>query len=118
MDCFTKILSNVSLQINKPIGCNKVFWSNATEEEINNLHQQVSTKVKELRLKNEMSQLELALTIGLKSGAFFGNAENTTNGKHFNIEHIYKIAKALKVPMSVFFEPIQENDYVDTELKK
>lgn len=49
-----------------------------------------------------MSQLELALTIGMKSGAFFGNAENNINGKHFNIEHIYKIAKALDVPIVSF----------------
>lgn len=95
-----------------------MFWSNATEEEIDNLHQQVSTNVKELRLENEMSQLELALTIGLKSAAFFGNAENRTNGKHFNIEHIYKIAKALKVPMSVFFEPISINDTNSTDEPK
>jgi len=31
---------------------------------------------------------------------FFDNAENNTNGKHFNIEHIYKILKALGIPMS------------------
>jgi len=64
----------------KPIGCDTLFTSNASDEEI--------------------AQLELALTMGMKSGAFFGNAENNTNGKHFNIEHIYKISKALDIPMS------------------
>jgi transcriptional regulator with XRE-family HTH domain len=77
-----------------------VFTSNATEIEIDYLHKYISKAVKEAREAKGMSQLELALTIGLKSGAFFGNAENNTNGKHFNIEHLYKIAKALEIPMS------------------
>lgn len=85
-----------------------MFTSNATDLEIEYLHKYVSKSVKEAREAKGMSQLELALTIGLKSGAFFGNAENNTNGKHFNIEHIYKIAKALEVPMSSFM-PIENN---------
>jgi putative transcriptional regulator len=85
-----------------------VFLSNATEEEIQSLHKQISKNVKHYRVEKEMSQLELALTIGLKSGAFFGNAENNTNHKHFNIEHIYKISKALSIPMADFLEPLQE----------
>jgi transcriptional regulator with XRE-family HTH domain len=85
-----------------------VFLSNATEEEIELLHSLVSNNVKYYRLKKDMSQLELALTIGMKSAAFFGNAENNTNDKHFNIEHIYKISKALSIPMANFLEPLQD----------
>lgn len=84
-----------------------MYLSNATDEEIKLLHQQVSSNVKHFRVQENISQLELALTIGIKSGAFFGNAENNTNDKHFNIEHIYKIAKALNVPIASFFEPIE-----------
>ena len=80
-----------------------MFISNATEEDIDLLHKNVSDKVRAFRTEQNMSQLELALTIGLKSAAFFGNAENNTNGKHFNIEHIYKIAKALNLDMKEFF---------------
>jgi transcriptional regulator with XRE-family HTH domain len=80
-----------------------LFISNATEEDIDLLHKNVSNKVRAFRTEQNMSQLELALTIGLKSAAFFGNAENNTNGKHFNIEHIYKIAKALNLDMKEFF---------------
>ena len=79
-----------------------MFTSNATDDEIEILHKYISKTVKNTREAKGMSQLELALTIGLKSAAFFGNAENNTNGKHFNIEHLYKISKALKVPMSEF----------------
>lgn len=80
-----------------------MFISNATEEDIKLLHKSVSNKVRAFRTAQNISQLELALTIGLKSAAFFGNAENNTNGKHFNIEHIYKIAKALNKDMKEFF---------------
>ena len=80
-----------------------MFISNATEEDIDLLHKNVSDKVRAFRNKQNMSQLELALMIGLKSAAFFGNTENNTNGKHFNIEHIYKIAKALNLDMKEFF---------------
>lgn len=81
-----------------------MFISNATPQEIEQLHKTISQNVKRYRVAKNMSQLELALTIGMKSGAFFGNAENNTNGKHFNIEHIYKIAKALNVSMSDLIE--------------
>jgi len=76
-----------------------VFISNATPQEIEKLHRTISRNVRRYRMEKNLSQLELALTIGLKSAAFFGNAENNTHGKHFNIEHLYKIAKALEMPM-------------------
>ena len=79
-----------------------MFTSNATDEEIKALHQYISNSVKKARELKGMSQLELSLTIGLKSAAFFGNAENNTRDKHFNIEHLYKISKALEIPMSQF----------------
>jgi transcriptional regulator with XRE-family HTH domain len=81
-----------------------LFTTNATEEEITLLHQDISNKVRYHRQDKGLSQLELALTIGMKSGAFYGNAENNKNGKHFNIEHLFKIAKALDIPLAIFFE--------------
>jgi len=78
-----------------------IFTSNATDDEIEILHKHISQTVKHYREDNGLSQLELALTIGLRSAAFFGNAENNTNGKHFNIEHLYKISKALNIKMSL-----------------
>jgi len=77
-----------------------LFTSNASEEEIAQFHNTISNNIKTHRINQNMSQLKLALTIGMKSGAFFGNAENNTNGKHFNIEHIYKIVKTLDIHIS------------------
>lgn len=53
--------------------------------------------------KRGISQLELALEIGIKSVAFYSNCECNRYGKHFNLEHIYKLAKALNVPLSELF---------------
>ena len=33
---------------------------------------------------------------------FFNYAENNTKDKHFNMEHIYKIPKALDIPIAKF----------------
>jgi len=44
-----------------------------------------------------MLQLDLALKLGIKSVAFYSNYENLRYGKHFNLEHVYKLAKALDI---------------------
>ena len=81
-----------------------MFMSNADDEEIKNFYIMVSRNVKKYRNEKNISQLELAFTIGQKGSAFYNYAENNTNDMHFNMEHIYKIAKALDVPIAKFFE--------------
>jgi transcriptional regulator with XRE-family HTH domain len=49
-----------------------------------------------------MSQLDLALAIGLKSVGLISVAEIYHNKKHFNLEHLYKIANILDVKMADF----------------
>lgn len=74
-----------------------MFISNVDDEEIRRFYQVVSKNVKKIRNEKRMSQLELSLTIGQKGNAFYNYAENNTNNKHFNLEHLYKISKALDV---------------------
>lgn len=50
-----------------------------------------------------ISQLDLALEIGIKSVAFYSNCENLRYGKHFNLENIYKISKALNINIKELF---------------
>ena len=50
-----------------------------------------------------ISQLDLALEIGIKSAAFYSNCDNLRYGKHFNLEHIYKISKALNINIKELF---------------
>ena len=78
--------------------------SKANKAEIDTFYKKVSANVKKYRLEKGMSQMELALEIDIKSVAFFSNAECTRYGKHFNLEHLYKIAKALDKDICEFLE--------------
>jgi len=71
--------------------------SDISEQEINEFYNTISENVKEARSAVKMSQLELSLKLGIKSIAFYSNCENLRYNKHFNLEHIYKISKALDV---------------------
>lgn len=84
----------------------KTNFSNADENEILVFYANVSRNVRYLREQRGISQLELALEIGIKSVAFYSNCENNRYGKHFNLEHLYKLAKALGVPINDFFNPL------------
>ena len=73
--------------------------SDISEAEINEFYKTISENIKEARSTLKMSQLELSLKLGIKSIAFYSNCENLRYNKHFNLEHIYKISKALDVDM-------------------
>lgn len=76
----------------------------ATDEEVESFYKNVGANVKRLRKEKSVSQLELALVIGHKSAAFLANAENCARGQHLNLEHLFKISKALDIDMSEFFK--------------
>ena len=74
--------------------------SDISEEEIETFYKTVSENVKARRMALNMSQLDLALKLGIKSVAFYSNCENLRYGKHFNLEHVYKLSKALDIEIS------------------
>ena len=78
-------------------------FSNASESEILEFHKKVADNIRNFRENAGISQLDLALEIGIKSVAFYSNCENLRYGKHFNLEHIYKIAKALNIDIKELF---------------
>ncbi len=71
--------------------------SDISEDEIEEFYKIILRNVKKARTNAEMSQLTLSLKLGIKSIAFYSNCENLRYGKHFNLEHIYKIADALDI---------------------
>ena len=79
-----------------------------SEEEIISMHEKIGASVKVLREKKGISQMEMALAIGIKSVAFYSNCENSKNNKHFNVEHIYKICHYLHISMSDFFQMLKD----------
>lgn len=72
--------------------------------EIDNMYRNIGANVMRIRKEKGMSQLDLALAMGLKSVGLISVAELYHNRKHFNLEHLYKISAALDVPIAQFFE--------------
>lgn len=68
------------------------------------LHRVVGKSVARIRKMKKVTQLDLSLSIGYNSTSVIAKAEAGTEGRHFSVEQLYKIAKILNVPMSSFFE--------------
>ncbi len=75
-----------------------------TDKEVKAFHKKIIENIKRIRKDKGITQLELALTIGHKSMSTIGKIEANVEDKHYNIEHLYKIAKALDVDVCEFFE--------------
>ena len=67
------------------------------------IYRQIGKNVKKIRQKKGISQLELSLAIGHKAVGTISMAEICLNNKHFNIEHLIKIADVLEVEVCEFF---------------
>lgn len=67
----------------------------------------ISQNIIRIRKNKKISQLDLATSIGHTSATFFGKAELLAENKHFNLEHLYKIAIALNVDIKDFFEGVE-----------
>jgi len=67
------------------------------------LHKKIGMNVKKMRENYNFSQLDLALAIGHKSSTIISQAELGKN-KHFNIEQLFKISKALNCDICNFIK--------------
>jgi len=76
---------------------------------IDEYYKLISRNVVKIRKSQNISQLKLANAIGHQSPTFVGKAEILAEGKHFNLEHIFKIALVLEVDIERFFEDIKTN---------
>ncbi|WP_245757061.1 helix-turn-helix domain-containing protein [Hydrogenimonas thermophila] len=70
------------------------------------IYKQIGKNVKKIRKEKNISQLSLAMAIGHKAVGVVSMAELCINGKHFNIEHLMKIADVLEVDICEFFKNI------------
>ena len=68
-----------------------------SDEEIERFYDRISDNIRRLRQERGISQLDMALSLGQNSSAFYANAENRRHGKHFNLEHLYRLAPVLEV---------------------
>ncbi len=70
------------------------------------IYRKIGQNVKKIRMDKKVSQLKLALEIGHNSVGVVSVCELCLNNKHFNIEHLVKIADVLEVDVRDFFEGI------------
>ena len=64
----------------------------------------VSKNVLKYRKEKGLTQMQLALEIGMSGGAYLGRAEIRKDNHHFNIKHLAKISKILDVDICNFFK--------------
>lgn len=74
-----------------------------TDEMLLSFYETISKNVIRIRKEKKISQLKLANAIGHQNATFFGKAELLAEGKHFNLEHIYKISEVLQIDINEFF---------------
>ncbi len=77
-----------------------------TNEKMSEIYKIIGQNVKKIRTDKKVSQLKLALEIGHNSVGTVSTCELCLNNKHFNIEHLIKIADVLEVDIKDFFEGI------------
>jgi len=81
--------------------------STIDKEKMQEIYKQIGTNVKRVRTKKNVSQLALSLAIGHKAVGTISMAELTLNNKHFNLEHLFKIAEVLEVDVCEFLKDIK-----------
>ena len=75
-----------------------------SEEQIDSFHKNICENVKRIRKEKNISQLEVALTIGQKSSGFYSNMENYKHKKDFNLTHLFKLSILFDVDIEEFFK--------------
>ena len=75
-----------------------------TDKEVREFHNVISDNIKRIRKEKSITQLDLALTIGHKSMSTIGKIEAGLENKHYNVEQLYKISKALDTDICEFFK--------------
>ena len=75
-----------------------------TNEKMEEIYKKIGQNVKRIRTSKNISQLALSLAIGHKEVGTISMAELCINKKHFNIEHLVKIADVLEVDICEFFK--------------
>ena len=85
----------------------KLKYCTITDEQMEQIYKTIGENVKRIRTQKGVSQLSLAMAIGHKAVGTISMAELGINKKHFNIEHLVKIANVLDVSVCEFFKSIK-----------
>lgn len=79
------------------------IYADMTNDEIEEVYKKTSENIKKIRLEKDLTQTDIALSMGFTTATFYTNAENSNN-KHFNLEHLIKLSRILEVDICEFFK--------------
>ncbi len=82
----------------------ELYFDKIPKEDVEDFHKKIANNIRKFREENKITQHDMALSMGIESVAFYSNCENLRYGKHFNIEHIFKISQILEVDIEEFFK--------------
>jgi transcriptional regulator with XRE-family HTH domain len=74
-----------------------LIYNNFTDEELEVFYKKLGRNIKRFRREKNITQMQLAHAIDHNSVGYIAKAELYKYKKHFNLEHIYKIAKVLDI---------------------
>lgn len=73
--------------------------------DVEGFYEKVGKNVAKYRKEARLSQLKLAMLMDLNSVSLVASAETyKKSGKHFNLEHIYKISRILNIGYNKLLE--------------
>lgn len=78
------------------------------EEDMQEVLDYITLRVKEERKKRRVSQLKLALILGHNSTSYVARIELRKKGNNYNLTHLYAIAKEFEMEMGDFLPKIQK----------
>eukprot|EP01022_Parablepharisma_sp_SALTPOND_P036022 TRINITY_DN97399_c0_g1_i1.p3 TRINITY_DN97399_c0_g1~~TRINITY_DN97399_c0_g1_i1.p3 ORF type:complete len:101 (-),score=3.66 TRINITY_DN97399_c0_g1_i1:687-989(-) len=79
-----------------------------TENSILELYKKIAKNVQQKRLDCGKTQLDIAYNaLELNNDSFVSKLENCGEGKHFNIEQLYRIANYLECDLCEFFKGVK-----------
>lgn len=82
------------------------------EFDIENFYKQISKNVQRKRIELGKTQSELSYcALNLNNSCFFSKMENCSDGKHFNLEHLFNLSIYLQCDIRDFFEGVSNNAY-------
>jgi len=86
------------------------YYSDISDEQIKEIYLRIVKNIKRIRISKNISQEKVALSMGFTTATFYTNAENLKRGKHFNLEHLIKIAYVLEIDIKELFDDIKLGD--------
>lgn len=74
------------------------------EQEAEEFLNTISKNIEKIRERKMVTKLDISRQLGFMYPDHYSRMELRSNGKHFNLKHLYKLSKILNVPINKFLE--------------